>query len=256
MSVGTETAIPVFQTVSLRKTLETFGESIIEFDAKGGILNTRRSELDKEYGIDRIDKHGGEVEMNYRQKRDLSGVPTNPLDSEGIARVISHLKRELPPVEVSGKTYQPDIAVGRVIIEKNDPELAKIIDEVTPWFDGDRTTFLIYWRNDRAEERKGDQATRPLDVIHAKNRGLGIQAQGFQGRVLNARQIIERARIFGDEKELYVANWGGPEDRHPKFPADIGRYVYEHYLPTGFSELNYYYTDQQATLQLDGWVMK
>jgi len=109
--------------------------------------------------------------------------------------------------------------------------------------------------NDPAEERKGSQARRPIDEVFARNRGLMI-GLGFKGRVINFRYVIETARVYGDEQELYIAQWKGPEDHFPKFPSIIGEHIYNYILPDTYAELNYYYPDAQSIIQLDGWISR
>lgn len=253
-----DTGIPVLQTVSLRKVLETFGESIVTLKAEGGNIVTDTTTLDDLYGVRVISSTGKGIQWDYKQKRELSGEPKNPLDINGINKALGYIESRLPAIETAGdEEVPPDIAVRKVVIEIIDEILAEKAAEVTPWYDGKRNKFLLTFINDPAERRTGDQAIPPIDVVFARNRGLKIHAQGFKGRVLNMRNMIETGRFYSaDEEVRYIAQWGGPEDHFPKFPRVIGEHIYNNYLPDGFGELNYYYTDKQSILQLNGWKMR
>lgn len=249
-------AIPVLQTVSLRRVLEFFGDDIVELEAKGGnTADVKTETLNEFYGVNFTTTLGEIIKINYKQVRKLSGEPENPLDRNGIKILLDLVEEKLPSIKFEGNEMPPDICTQKIVIEVIDDDLAKTAAEVTPWFDGDRNRFLITGVNDPAEDRKGSQARRPLDEVLSKNRGLMV-VQGFKGRVINFRRVIETARIYGKEDELYLAQWDGPEDHFPKFPRTIGEHIYDNILPDTYSELNYYYPDAQSIIQLDGWVSR
>lgn len=243
--------IPVLQTVSLRKVLNVFGESVIGLQAEGGSnIETKREPLSERYGMRIVNPQGRRIQMNYEQKRRLDGTAYNPLDGKGQREIVELLEKSLP----AGEEMMPDIACRSVVIEVDDSELAEIAREVTD-VPVEQSNFLITWENDPAERRSGDQARRPVDVVIAKNRDLTVDVQGFKGRVLNLHKVIERRRVYGTIKPLYIAKWNGPGDNYPKCPEEVGRHIYTTYLSEGYRELNFYYTDEQRTLQLDGWQM-
>ena len=249
-------AVPILQTVSLRMVLDVFGESIVELEAEGGILESYKTTIDEEYGIDGNSTIGDNIRINYKQDRSLGGIPTNPLNDDGIERVLRAIESKLPPKQEEIEQIPPDIAVRKIVIEVQDQELAEIAAEYIDWFDGNRNAFLLTFENDPAEKQSGDQAKRPIDEVYARNRGLKVHYHGFKGRVLNLRTIIERARVYGDEEEIPIVYWKGPGDNFPKCDEEIGRHIYNRYLPDGYAELNYYYRDARDMLILDGWVQK
>jgi len=249
-------AIPVIQTVSLRKILEFFGEKIVALKAEGGTTGGKTEVLNELYGVDFVNITGEIINIKYKQERTLSGGFKNPLDAHGQKIMLDNIEEKLESIQLLDEVIQlPDIAVSKFTIEVIDDDFAKIAAEVTPWFDGDRNRFLITGVNDPAEDRPGSQAKRPIDDVLRRNRGL-MQGQGFKARVMNFRRVIETARVYGPEKELYIAHWDGPEDHFPKFPTKLGEYMYDNILPDTYAELNYYYPDAQSIIQLDGWVSR
>jgi len=249
-------AIPVLQTVSLRKVLEFFGEDIVALEAEGGTTGGNTEVLNELYGVDFVDIKGEIINIKYKQERNLSGGSKNPLDAHGQKIMLDYIEEKLDSIPILDEVIQlPDISVSKFTIEVIDDDFAKIAAEVTPWFDGNRNRFLMTGVNDPAEDRPGSQAKRPIDEVLLRNRGL-MKGQGFKARVINFRRVIETARVYGSEEELYLAHWDGPEDHFPNFPSKIGEYMYENILPDTYAELNYYYPDAQSIIQLDGWVSR
>ena len=74
--------IPSILTLSLRKILKFYGESILELKARGGTLSYDKTPLPllDEYGVVFSAGDSSVIEMNYKQKRKTDGTIKNPLN--------------------------------------------------------------------------------------------------------------------------------------------------------------------------------
>ncbi|MFW9972722.1 MAG: hypothetical protein ACFFDF_21230 [Candidatus Odinarchaeota archaeon] len=244
--------IPSILTLSLRKILEFYGESILELKARGGTLPHDKTPLDEDYGLVFASGDSCVVEINYKQRRNPDGSIINPLNRVKIDEIFDHLDHNLPGFEVKDKDgnvenkFDPDIPVEYLVVEIKDDRLKKLAKTKTNIFEA---TF----KSEKAETSKirGD--------IHKRNRDLGVYYLGFEIRNLNLFQLIEQSRKLVEKRKLWkrisTIQWDGYAKQHlrPRSPIAIAQHIYENYLPPGYKSLKKYLITKENKLELDGY---
>jgi len=244
--------IPSILTLSLRKILNFYGESILILKARGGALPHDKTPLDDEYGVIFSSGDSCVIEVNYKQERNPDGTIKNPLNEAKIDEIFDHLNNNLPKFELKDKdgnveeTYPPDIPVNFLVVEIKDDKLMELAKTETNIFEA---TF----KSEKAETQKIRKD------IHKLNRDLGVYYLGFEIRNLNLFQLIEQAKKLLEPRKLWkrisIIQWNGYAKQHlrPRSPIAIAQHIYENYLPLGYKSFKKYLITKENKLELDGY---
>lgn len=246
--------IPSILTLSLRKILNFYGESILILKARGGTLPHDKTPLDDEYGVIFSSGDSSVIEVNYKQERNPDGTIKNPLNEAKIDEIFEHLDNNLPGFELKDKdenveeTYPPDIPVDLLVVEIKDDKLMELAETETNIFEA---TF----KSEKAETSK------MKNDIHKLNRDLGVYYLGFEIRNLNLFQLIEQAKKLLEPRKLWkrisIIQWNGYAKQHlrPRSPIAIAQHIYVNYLPSGYKSLKKYLITKENKLELDGYTV-
>lgn len=219
-------------TISLKKILHHYGESIVELRAGGGSLGSNKIVIDNDYGIS-IDNPGSLfMGMSYKQMRDEKGNILNSLNDGKIEEICKDIDDRFEPYydEKKERTYPPDLPVEYFIISVYDKELQKLAQSNT-------ADFEIEFHSDIVEN------PYLKEKIKNRNDNLGLFKQGFKFRSLNMHELLETQEKYGQVTKEYIVQWNGVFDIHPQAPSKIAQHIVKNYTPHGFGEFNWLKTE-------------
>ena len=168
---------------------------------------------DKDYGIlGIIDKRSDSFSLDYTLKFDDDGNPINPLDKDGIKRVITALH----------KVGFEDAAVEYITVLLRDSKIGELAEI-------DEELFHLTLTSDPVD---GD-ADRKIIKEHKVNEDL-IKYYGFKYRILHCRRLIGRKEELTKSKseQKPIVEWRGNTLASLKSPIKIAqRLSREHFKP-------------------------
>ena len=222
-------AIPALKTNSARAILDAFGDSIIQFNARGSVVTPNEDLLDelREYAVFWEQKTKQILDIDYTQLQDSdSSEPDNPWDEAAIETLYEHLNAIL---DAESQSVEPDLAVNSFTIRVTDEALQAVTPARTAEFDL------------RFEAAPAEEAIREQTRRANADRGLYTEL-GFNVTNLNLHSVIETATKYTEQSDGQYLSWNGPkDDTRPNVNPQLSVRINDRILPDQYGLLKPYH---------------
>jgi hypothetical protein len=235
--------IPSIVTNSALEIMRHFTDDILELEATASTGTANRDDLIPEIGLDRTQSQRQEVTLNYRRIPCADGPGAqNPLTDDAIDNIEHQLRRKLDDFNTD---VEPDLAVQRVVVDAELPELAEVTRATTNEYE---LTFV-------SDPVEADPSTDegPEWVTRQRNRGKGLYDElGFNLRNLNLHAVEETRIKYAEQGNPRIMGWGGPKDIRPNSDNKLTEVIVDEVVPSEFAFIKWYRVTSEDTLELTG----